>query len=150
MKTASVHIIPSQEAPPDQLASPRGGHVSVHARYENLVREILAELVTPPILAFPNRDAVADGLRLFHVYSDACIDGFGAALEQGQSDGSMKPIAYISRATLDSEKYWTPLDFEAGKHRLGSQTPPRLTSGNHIPNILQPQGIGKHRQSGEP
>ena len=70
---------------------------------EQLVREIRAELATPPILAFPNRDAVADGLRLFHVYSDACIDGFGAALEQGQSDGSMKPIAYISRATLDGE-----------------------------------------------
>ena len=26
----------------------------------------------------------------------------------------MKPIAYISRAALDSEKHWTPLDLEAG------------------------------------
>ena len=47
-----------------------------------LVPEILAELVTPPILVFPNWDAVADGSRPFHVYCDACIDGFGAALEQ--------------------------------------------------------------------
>ena len=26
----------------------------------------------------------------------------------------MKPIAYISRAMLDSERHWTPLDLEAG------------------------------------
>ena len=70
---------------------------------EKLVRDTLAELATPPILVFPNWDAVADGSRPFHVYCDACIDGFGAALEQEQEDGSIKPIAYISRATLDSE-----------------------------------------------
>ena len=48
------------------------------------------------------------------MYCDACIDGFGAALEQEQTDGSIKSIPYISRATLDSEKHWTPLDMEAG------------------------------------
>ena len=63
------------------------------------------ELATPLILVFPNRDAVVDGSRPSHVYCDACIVGFGTALEQEQSDGSMKPIAYISRATLDSESY---------------------------------------------
>ena len=26
----------------------------------------------------------------------------------------MRPIAYISRSTLDSERHWTPLDLEAG------------------------------------
>ena len=26
----------------------------------------------------------------------------------------MRPIAYISRATVDSEKHWNPLDLEAG------------------------------------
>ena len=74
----------------------------------------MAELATPPILVFPNWDAVADGSRPFHVYCDACIDGFGAALEQEQGDGSIKPIAYISRDTLDSEKHWTPIYLEAG------------------------------------
>ena len=78
------------------------------------MREILAELATPPILVFPIWDAVADGSRPFHVYGDACIDGFGAALEQEQEDGSIKLIAYISRPTLDSERHWTPLDLEAG------------------------------------
>ena len=48
------------------------------------------------------------------MYCDACIDGLGAALEQEQAGGSMKPIAYISRSTLDSEKHWTPLDLKAG------------------------------------
>ena len=71
-----------------------------------LVRKILAELATPPILVFPNWDAVADGSRPLHV--------FGATLEQEQEDGSIKPIAYISRATLDSERHWAPLDLEAG------------------------------------
>ena len=47
---------------------------------EKLVREILVELSTPPILVFPNWDAVADGSRPFHVYCDAGIDGFDAAL----------------------------------------------------------------------
>ena len=81
---------------------------------EKLVREILTELTTPPVLVFPDWDAVADGTRPFHVYCDPCIDGFGAALEQEQTDGSIKPIAYISRATLDSERHWIPLDLEAG------------------------------------
>ena len=81
---------------------------------EKVVREILAELATPSILVFPNWDAVANGSLPFHVYFDACIDGFSAALEQEQAYGSMKPIAYISRATLDLERHWTPLDLEAG------------------------------------
>ena len=68
----------------------------------------------PPILVFPDWDAVADGSRPFHVYCDACIDGFGAALELEQPDGSVRPIAYVSRATLDSGRHWTPMDLEAG------------------------------------
>ena len=81
---------------------------------ELVVRQILAELVAPPILVFPDWDAAADCSCPFHVYCEACIDGFGAALEQEQPDGSVRPIAYISRATLDSQRHWTPLDLEAG------------------------------------
>ena len=115
---------------------------------EKLVREILVELATPPILVFPNWDAVAAGSRPFHVYCDACIDRFGAAHGQEQEDGSMKPIPYISRTTLDSERHWTRIDLEADKHRLGAQTPPRLPLGNPVPHILRLQGTRKHRQSG--
>ena len=56
---------------------------------EVFVRQLLDELAAPPILVFPDWDAVADSSRPFHVYSGACIDGFGAALEQEQTDGSV-------------------------------------------------------------
>ena len=59
---------------------------------EVIVREILTDLAAPPILVFPDRDTVADGSCRFHVY-DACIDGFGAASEQEQPNGSVRPIA---------------------------------------------------------
>ncbi|MEP6128022.1 MAG: ribonuclease H family protein [Marinobacter sp.] len=81
---------------------------------EDIVRQILAELAAPPILVFPDWDAAVKGSRPFHVYCDACIDGFGAGLKQEQSDGSVRPITYTSRATLDSERHGTPLDLEAG------------------------------------
>ena len=79
---------------------------------KKLVREILADLTTPPVLVFPGWDAVADGTRPFHAYCDACIDGFGPAFEQEQTNGSIKPIVYISRATLDSVRHWTTLDLK--------------------------------------
>ena len=77
----------------------KGAKLEFTPAMEVIVREILAELGAPPILVFPDWDAVVDGSRPFHVYSDACIDGFGAALEQEQPDGSVRPIAYISCAT---------------------------------------------------
>ena len=87
---------------------------------EVIVREILAEFWTTPILVFPNWDAVADVSRPFHAYCSVGIDGFGAGLEQEQPDGSVRPIAYISRATLDSERHWAPLDLEAGSIGLSN------------------------------
>ena len=48
---------------------------------EVIVRKILVELAAPPISGFPDWDAVANCSRSFHAYCDACIDGFGAALE---------------------------------------------------------------------
>ena len=51
---------------------------------EAIVRDMLADLAAPPVLVFPGWDAVEDGSRLFRVYCDASIDGFGATFEQGQ------------------------------------------------------------------
>ena len=48
------------------------------------------------------------------MYCDTCIDGFGAAFDQGQPKGFVRPIAYISSAALDSEMHRIPLDLEAG------------------------------------
>ena len=45
---------------------------------------------------------------------NAYIDCFGAAREQKRPDGSVLPVAYISRATLDCERHQTPLDLEVG------------------------------------
>ena len=59
---------------------------------------------------------MADGSRPLHVYRDACIDGVGAAREQEQPEGYVRHIAYISRATLNSERHWTPLDLENGSN----------------------------------
>ena len=81
---------------------------------EVIVREILAELAAPPSLVFSDWDAVADGSRPIYVYCDTCIDGFGAAFDQGQPKGFVRPIAYISSAALDSEMHRIPLDLEAG------------------------------------
>ena len=75
---------------------------------EVIVRQILAELAAPPVLVFPDWDAVADGSRPSHVYCDTCTNGFGAALEQEQPGGSVRPISYVSLAALDSERHWTP------------------------------------------
>lgn len=79
-----------------------------------IVKALLAVLSSSPTLVFPDWDAVADRSRPLRLCSDACIDGFGACLEQMQEDGSVKPIIYISRATNPAERNWTALDLEAG------------------------------------
>ena len=85
---------------------------------ETIVRELLAELSTPPVLVYPNWDAVSDISRPFILYcdaSDASVDGFGATLEQEQADHTIRSIVFTSRATIESERDWTPLDLEAGR-----------------------------------
>ena len=81
---------------------------------EAAVRALLEELTAPPILVFPDWDAVIDKSRPFRLHFDASTDGLGATLEQEQPDGSIRPIVYISRATLSNERNWTPMELEAG------------------------------------
>ena len=80
---------------------------------EDTVPALLAELDTPPILVFPDWDAVTDKSRPFRLHCDSSTAGFGATREQEQRDGSMLPIVYISQATLSNEQKWTPLELEA-------------------------------------
>ena len=80
---------------------------------ESIVRTLLEELSAPLVLV-SDWDAVADNSRPFLLYCDASVDGFGATLEHEQKDGSIRPIVFISRATLESESHWTPLDLESG------------------------------------
>ena len=81
---------------------------------ETAVRALLAELAAPPILVFPDWDAVIDNSRPFRLRCEASTDGLGATLEQEQLDGSIRPIVYISRATLSNERNWTLMELEAG------------------------------------
>ena len=62
----------------------------------------------------PIWDAVIVTSRPFDLHCDASTAGLGATLEQDQPDGSIRPIVYISRATLDKEQNWTPMELEAG------------------------------------
>ena len=82
---------------------------------EEAVCGLLAELAVPPILVFPDWDAVIDKSRPFRLHCDASTDGLGATLEQEQPDGSIRPIVYIiGRETLANEQNWTPMELEAG------------------------------------
>ena len=45
-------------------------------------------------------------ILLFQLVTDASKEGFGASLEQKQPDGKIRPLLYISRTTLPSEKNW--------------------------------------------
>ena len=81
---------------------------------EAAVRALLAELAAPPILVFPDWDAVIDKSRPFRLHCDASTDGLGSTLEQEQPDGSIRPIVYISRVTPSNERNWTPMELEAG------------------------------------
>ena len=84
------------------------------SRMEDTVPALLAELTAPTVLVFPDWDAVIDTSRPFRLHCDTSTAGLGATFEQEQPDGSIRPIVYISRATLDNEKNWTPMKLEAG------------------------------------
>ena len=92
----------------------KGAAFEFTSAMEDTVRTLLAELAAPPILVFPDWDAVIDTSRPFRLHCDASTAGLGASLEQEQIDGSIRPIVYISRATLDNEQNWTPMELEAG------------------------------------
>ena len=78
------------------------------------MREMLAELDTPPVRVVSYWNTLEDSSCPFRVHCDANINCFGPAHEQEQLNGSVRPIAYVSRATLDSKINRTPPDLEAG------------------------------------
>ena len=75
---------------------------------EDTVRALLAELAAPPILVFPDWDAVIDTSWPFRLRCGASTAGLGATLEQEQPNGSIRPVVYISRATLNNEQELNP------------------------------------------
>ena len=92
----------------------KGAAFDFTSAMEDTVRALLSELAAPPILVFPDWDVVIDTSRPFRLHCDASTAGLGDTLEQEQPDGSIRPIVYISRAPLDNEQNWTPMELEAG------------------------------------
>ena len=92
----------------------KGAAFNFTSTMEDTVRALFAELTTPPILVFPDWDAIIDTSRPFRLHRDASTSGLGATLEQEQPDGSIRSIVYISRATLGNEQNWAPMELEAG------------------------------------
>ena len=77
---------------------------------EAIVQGILAEWSTPPVLVYSNWDTVTNNSRPFLLYSDANADGFGVIFEQEKDNHTIRPIVFISRATIDSDRHWIALD----------------------------------------
>ena len=72
------------------------------------------ELSAQPVLAYLGWHAVTVISRSFLLCCDASIDGFEATLGQEEKESSICLVVFISRATLESERHWTPLDLQAG------------------------------------
>ena len=81
---------------------------------EAIVGALHTELSTPPVLVYPNWDGVTDNSRPFLLSCDASVDGFSVTLEKDQEYHTIRRIVFISRATIESERYWTLLDLEVG------------------------------------
>ena len=105
-----------------------------------IVRERLAELSTPPVLIYPNWDAVNDNSRPFLLYYDASVEGSGATLENEQDNHNTRPIVFISRATIESERCWTPLELEAGSIVCSIMRLGKLPVGYQFWLGFRPQG----------
>ena len=87
---------------------------------ENIVRELLAEKATPPVLVYPKWDAVSE---------NASVDGFGATLEQEQDDDHHPPHCVYQPRYYRVGTSLDPVRFGSGQHRLEHQAPSRLPGG---------------------
>ena len=114
-----------------------------------IVRKVVEELSAPPVLAYPDWDTVADRSRPLPLYCDASIDGFGATLEQEQRDGSIRPIVFISRVTLESERHWMLLDLESGSIVRSIKRLRGYLWGIFLSELFGSQGVRKHLQGCE-
>ena len=67
---------------------------------EIIVRELLTELSTPPVLVYPNWYTVTDNSCLFLLYCDASVDGLGATSNKSNMKTPFAPLC--SSAALPS------------------------------------------------
>jgi len=69
-------------------------------------QEVKRMLVSAPLLHPP------DLIKPFYLWTNASQKGFGALLEQEESDGQRYPIAYASRQTNPAEAKYAPTELE--------------------------------------
>ena len=111
---------------------------------EAIVRELLAELSTPPVLVYPNCDGVTDNSRPFLLYCDASVDGFGATLEQEQDTPSTPSCS--SAALPSSLNVTGPRSTWKRAASSGASSTFEVTCGVPISDFFEPQGARKPRQ----
>ena len=80
--------------------------------HERIVREMSDELSSPNVLASPDFEAAISGSRKFRLVTDASADGLGVVIEQQPPDGSIRPLRFLSRITLDNERKWNIPEME--------------------------------------
>ena len=73
---------------------------------------MLDELYSPDVLAFPDFEAAISESRKFRLVANASADGLGVVIKQQQPDGSIRPLLYLSRTTLDNERKWNISELE--------------------------------------
>ena len=63
-------------------------------------------------MAFPDFEAAISGSRKLRLVMDASADRLGVVIEQEQTDGSIRPLRYLSRTPLDNERKWSIFELE--------------------------------------
>ena len=90
-----------------QSLSKKGVKFDFTLEHIQIVQTLSEQLSSPKVLAFPDLAAAISGDRPFHLITGASADGLGAVIEQDQSDGTIRPIGFLSRSTLPNQKNWS-------------------------------------------
>ena len=122
----------------------QGVKLLVTPAIEAIARTLIEKLSGPPVLVYPGWDAVDDNSRRLLLYYEASVEGFGVTFEQEEKGGSIRPIAFFSRATHESERHWIPLDLETGSTVWGSSVV--ILRGTTFRFLFRPQGARELRQ----
>ena len=85
----------------------KGTNFIWHSTCEEAFKKIKQQLVTSPVLAFPNEEGQ------FVLYTDASNVGIGAILAQRGPSGDERVISFASKGFSSAEKNWTTTEKEA-------------------------------------
>lgn len=95
--------------------------------FSTTAMEVVVNFPVISSLVFPDWDAVVHDPRPFRLYCEASRDRFVHTVEQEQTNGSVCPILFNSRATLDNQLSGTPFKIEASSNGVGCRTCPRTS-----------------------